>query len=538
MQRGKRGFFLTALSAVSLVACAGSQTAPVTAAEEDDSSLPSESAPEIPERVRADVLGPAPSAVPALPASCPEGRPLPEAHSCTDSLEQLARAVASDDAARDAALNELESCREFPVGFVRALRAELAATECGDALAAPLTHEAASHVSGTWRETLVGLGLAARLRRIGTTPPEEPSSREKAELEEYFKAELFPWIASQASAIQELSSQGAQLSGYARGVVAIEAGMADMRFVELARRVPIPRDMEADAELREVYYASLDEALEPRKTRGRDAALVGLRALAQVGVYEAPRLTQARALLSRVFGGSRVTALDELLLPAAPRAVPNDAEHRLAAELPTPYSAQVLAHLEPEPDLVLALSARGLPTGLAKQLESSEEPRSLWLAGRARLLNGVRYFRREDFQTAHTLLTYALDPKRSTTAPLENAERQDARLLRALAVALSAGPVDAADLLARGPRFAESLGNLAELDALALESGVHAGRAAYNAAYLRELIAAPNSPEIWRDLSARYKRAASLLRGEEQKKAQSRASAAAATEKAIRATMK
>ena len=38
--------------------------------------------------------------------------------------------------------------------------------------------------------------------------------------------------------------------------------------------------MNDDAEIRESYYAALDDAIEPRKARGRDAALVGLRELA------------------------------------------------------------------------------------------------------------------------------------------------------------------------------------------------------------------------------------------------------------------
>src|SRR5690606_3553830 len=120
------------------------------------------------------------------------------------------------------------------------------------------------------------------LRRLATTPPSPPAASDKPTLEAYFKDTLFPRITEQSSAIHRLAERGARLGGYARGIVAVEAGMADMRFVEIARAVPIPKEMQSDPEVRDVYYASRDEALEPRKQRGRNAALAGLSELAGV----------------------------------------------------------------------------------------------------------------------------------------------------------------------------------------------------------------------------------------------------------------
>jgi hypothetical protein len=56
-------------------------------------------------------------------------------------------------------------------------------------------------------------------------------------------------------------------------------------------------------------------ALEPRKARGRDAALAGLAAFADLGVIESPRIDRARQILSQSYAGHRIDALDGLRFP-------------------------------------------------------------------------------------------------------------------------------------------------------------------------------------------------------------------------------
>lgn len=518
---------------LALAACAPKKPAAAPTPAPVEEVQEEEPAPPAP--LRADVLGPSPASVPPASPSCPAGGPAPTARTCPEFLDQLSRALSHDSAARDGELQGLEACSEAASGLVRALRAELSDARCADVLVASLVDQAASDSNapalGVWRETLVGLGLGARLRRLASEPPAVPLSRDKAALQAYFKDNLFPWIADQAAAIQALASQGAQLSGYARGVVAVEAGMADMRFVEIARAVPIPVEMEKDRELSEIYYSSLDEALEARKSRGRDGALVGLLELSRVGIHHDARVDSARALLSRVFGGSRVTALDALLLPAVAPLALGSAIDRIAASAPTPYTAVLLGELEWSPELVRSALERGMPVPVLRQLEASADARSRYLGALARFVSGTIYFRREDFQAADAALGSLLD-----TPDLPQTTRDDATLLRALAVALSAGPIDASALIAKGPRFADALGNFAQLDAVARSKSPHAGRAAYDGAYLRELVAEPGAADTWRDLGARYQQAALKLSGADRKRAQERSQAALATEKAIRKT--
>lgn len=480
------------------------------------------------EKPRADVLRARPAPVPAAPASCVQGELLPAPQSCAALRPQLVRALQLDGAQRDAALQELEVCEELPAGWVRALRAELAPPECGDVLIEPLVTEGSGLAAGPWRDTLVGLALSSRLRRLAVSPPPAPASREKSALEAYFREALFPWVQEQASAIYGLAAQGAALSGYARGVVAIEAGMADMRFVEIVREVPIPVEMEADPEVRDVYYASLDEALEPRKERGRDAALVGLRELARQGVQQDARVDVARQLLSRVFGGKRISALDELLLPPEPELDLSEPVALLAAELPVPYAAEIFSEEALSDVWVFSAQKRGFSLGLARQLETSSEPLWLYRASLARLRSGQLFFRAEDFQTSAHLLSQLLDTEPAARSALSAEQWESARFYRALAVALSAGPRDAVELFARGPRFADALGNLVLLDALAEGTSPHAGRAAFNGAYLRELVVPADAPAAWQDLETRYRRAAQLLQGAERKQAEERAQAARA----------
>ncbi len=453
----------------------------------------------------------------------------PTAQCTPEALASALTAAAVPD--RDAALAALEPCPTWPAGLLRALRAELAPNDCSDALVASALDEAAPRKveRRELSDTLLALALAGRLRRLAVEPPPPPSVHDKATLQAYFKDTLFPWISRQADAIRDLSRAGANLRGYAQGVVAIEAGMADMRFVEIARSVPIPTEMEGDAELRNAYYASLDEALEPRKERGRDAALVGLGQLAQVGVLESPRLRAARDLLSRVYGAHRVDALDALLLPPLPELASAAGEADVALELlpktPTYYAAFVVPEANALTDDQMARRLRAaLEQGVshATQQELTTRPagdQSTLLLARAKLELGRTYFRAEDFAAAERLLQGRRD--------------NEAVFLRALAVSLSAGPRNAAELIRRGPRFADALGNLEALDAVAASKNPWAGAAAFNAVYLRELVAPPGDVVFWQTLEKSYQAAAKKLTGAERKEAEARAAAARDTARSI-----
>ncbi len=480
-----------------------------------------------------------PVALPASPAAVPPpnarcdsfvrassaGAPAAEC-----STAALAHALAASGSEQDAALAALEPCSNWPQGVLRALRAELAPAECADVVVASAL-EGASAQGGQRREmadTLLALGLAGRLRRLAVDPPPPPSVHDKATLQAYFKDTLFPWISRQADAIRDLSRAGAALRGYAQGVVAIEAGMADMRFVEIARGVPIPTEMEGDADLRNAYYAALDEALEPRKERGRDAALVGLGQLAQVGVLRAPRLSAARELLSRVYGAHRLDALDVLLLPALPALPSGATEDKTALELlartPTYYAQFVVPEAGAATDEVAAQRLRasleqGVSHAVQQELATRPGDQSALLLARAKLELGRTYFRAEDFAEAARLL--------------QGRAGDEAQFLHALATALVAGPRNAAELIRKGPRFADALGNLEALDAVAGSKNRWAGAAAFNAAYLRELVAPPGDAAYWRTLEKRYQDAARHLTGTERKEATTRANAARDTARSI-----
>ncbi|MBX3225911.1 MAG: hypothetical protein KIT84_29960 [Labilithrix sp.] len=160
---------------------------------------------------------------------------------------------------------------------------------------------------------LVGLSLAGRLARTAASAPVMKDASDKEKVKKFIQGPLRTWMMEQATAIDTLSAAGTTLAPAGRAIVATEAGMADLRLVDKIRSAPTPSTW--DKELKAVYEAALDEALEPRKTRGRDAALVGLSDFAALGVATDARVDRARALLSKMYGGRRVDALDGLFLP-------------------------------------------------------------------------------------------------------------------------------------------------------------------------------------------------------------------------------
>jgi hypothetical protein len=462
-----------------------------------------------------------PAGVPAADASCQEyvGHSSACATAATSAPKPEALAQALTTSApleRDTELACLESDSSFPAGLIRALRAELAPLGCADVLAMPFLEPRRAELDRSIEDTLIALAAGGRLARLVHQAPELSPPFDKPHFLDFFQATLKPWIVTQAQAIHDLSLSGARLSPYAKGIVAIEAGLADMRFVSVVRKVALPKEMSDDAEVRETYYAALDEALEPRKARGRDAALVGLREFASVGILVDSRVERARALLSEVYAGRRIDALDKLLLPPLSPALDDSTERKLALRLPTFYAGYLLASSSLDAPLLRALVERGLPRALAAQLDPTkldEAQRDLFT--RALLERGRRYFRAEDFALAARL----------SSGDKPSPERA---LYHALASSLQNGPRDASELILRGPQLPNGAVQVAELDRLANEKkNPSAALAAFDAAYLLGLAPPANDAKFWDDLAKRYEAASRTLKDPAQKKLAHESSTAA-----------
>jgi len=462
--------------------------------------------PEVPLNKRALIKSPA--GVPAPPAECAAFVRRKAAGPAVCSSEGEARKALADaiaigaPAGRDAALAALESCAPLPPGMARALRIELAPVPCADALAAPFLAAPPPGTSGLVYDTIYGLALTGKLSRTTKSPPEAPLPHDKASLETWTVAKLKPWITQQADAIQKLSKAGAALSYYGRAVVAVEAGMADMRFIDVARKVPIPDEFKSDEELAEVYYQGLETALEPRKRRGRDAVLVGLGSLATIGLLRDPRVTRARELLSRMYGGAPIDALDALLLPPLETRSPSGVDEQLAARLQSFYASLLLKPNRAEP-LLRFLIERGLALPHRIALSKAElTPEQARLLARARLEMGQAYWRSVDIDEAIALLD-GLSP-----------EPRGARgqLLLATALALRGGPANAAVMMSQAATQGLGVGNVKALDHLASQEGPYQGMAAFNAAYLSQLTAPANAAAAyWDRVAMRYEKASELL---------------------------
>ncbi|MET0411810.1 MAG: hypothetical protein ABW217_10975, partial [Polyangiaceae bacterium] len=243
---------LSAALALCLLACAARPEAPAqhptaatTEAPPVASSEPPSEAPREEQQLE----------LPPAPASCERYRPAAEARQALGGAgcqsprafrESLAQALDAPPDARDAALAALTGCGLPVPGWVTALRAELAEPECADVIVRGAL-EGPVKLRADLSDALKGLALAAQLSRLVRDPPriEQPS---KEQFEAYFKDQLTPWIFQQAHMVHRLSQSAARLAGYGRAVAAVEAGIADMRFVEVVRDVPLPTTMAADAE--------------------------------------------------------------------------------------------------------------------------------------------------------------------------------------------------------------------------------------------------------------------------------------------------
>ena len=356
-------------------------------------------------------LGKAPAGVTKAPAVCDEyakNKPA-AAPACGDrdsALAELDKALAlaapgADGAAppadavkaRDAALAALESCAGIPAGVVRALRADLAPAACGDVLAEPLLKKPPKDLRADVHEALFGMALAARLGRAGGAFPELSPPFSKDRVKKHVDGPIARWMKDVATAVQDMSEAATKLRFYGGAIAAVAAGNADLALVEQVRGAPIPDEMQKDEEARNIYYASLDEALEPRKKRGRNAALVGLIKFAEVGAVHDGRVKEARRLLSKLYGGRRIDALDRLMLPAAPAAPSGSVDERLAARLPSFYAGILLdPKVTSQAGVLAAFTSRGLPLAHRQALSAaSPSPDLAPHVARAHLALGQLY---------------------------------------------------------------------------------------------------------------------------------------------------
>ncbi len=482
---------------------------------------------------KAKLLAPPPGLAP-VPAACQayatrkgEGKV-----ACADP----ARALAALDAAlgratpeqRDAALVDLEGCAGLPGGVARALRAELAPVECGEAIVEPYLKTPPPSANGIVYGALLGQAVSARLALTAQNPPTLAPPHDRARVLDFVKGPMRAWLEQQALAIETISHAAAELPYYGKGIAAVEAGIADLRLVEAVRGGPIPDEFKKDDELKNAYYGSLDQMLDPRKDRGRDAALAGLKELALVGVIHDGRVERARTMLSRLYGGRRIDALDALLVPALPSAAPASVEERLAARLPTLYAGLLLdEQAASRAGTLRQLVDRGVPLPQRLSLRKAElTPEARALYARAHLELGRLYWRAVDFDQAAALAATA----RAAAASDETT------FTLALALALRNGPDDATDMMRKAPRSLPRAQSAA-LDALAA-AGVHgryAGFAAFDAALLHQLASPEGAgPAYWTDVAERFHAAAALLANPAQRAlADDRAKAAEAVAHAV-----
>lgn len=417
----------------------------------------------------------------------------------------------TNESKRDTLLVALEGCTGLPAGLVRALRAEMAPVACADAIVEPFLAKPPANLSTTIQHVLVGHALAGRLSRMGGDLPvmKAPFTRER--VLEHVKGPIAQWLVAQTSAIEETSQTGTKLASYGRGLVAVEAGMADMRLVQSAREVPLPKDF--DEELRSIYYGALDEALEPRKTRGRDAALVGLAEFAAAGAIQDARLDRLRDFLSKLYKGRRLTTLDALALPPLPPLAPQTAEERLATRLPTFYAAQLFDAAQSTGEGMLrALLERGIPAPIRLALDHAPpQGEALRLYARARVELGRKYLRALDYDEAIELISRWPQPEQRP---------DDLTLLLALSLALRDGPENAAQYMLRSSSISLGADDVRALDEIA--SGKIAASLSAEAAFDAALLLFVSPPENtdaahWRGVATRLRSSSAKLSDEKTK---------------------
>lgn len=200
------------------------------------------------------------------------------------------------------------------------VKAATAATpECTDVVVDPVLSKR-TEVKDVTGHTLIALSLGGKLARMAA-PKDMPVLKDtssKAKVMAFINGPFKEWYVTQHGAIDSLAKAGSLVPPPGRAIVAVEAGMADMRLADQMRSAPIPAEWAKDAELKRAYEGALEDAMNPIKNRGRDAALVGLTDYGNAQTANEPRVDRARVLLSKLYGGRRIDALDNLIVPNAP----------------------------------------------------------------------------------------------------------------------------------------------------------------------------------------------------------------------------
>lgn len=419
--------------------------------------------------------------------------------SCSQSVLD---AVVLEPVERDRTLFALEACPGAGGALATVLRADFAPRECADVVLEPslgkLDDRGASPslVHGAW-----GLVLAAKLSRTVTAPPKLDGAATKEAIVKYMQTALRPWFVEQARSIDDLAARAAKIDRYGRAVSAVEAALADARFVEAARSAPIPDAWKNDEELKTVYYAALDEVLEPRKVRARSAALEALKHFADIGVLHDDRLDRARALVGKMYAGRRIDALDGLLL-ATPAIESNGA----FARLPTFYVDEVLATKKTWTDAELTdMLVRGVPTTIRRDSRPIEDVKTRSALAQARVALAAKYWRSSFADAA---------------IPVLAAEKGN-RTTLALALALHSGPDDANALVAGSAQQKLRPFDTRALDALAASADRPvAAASAYNAGvFARAVIPADADAAYFEAVAKRFHRAEELFDGAKERAA-------------------
>jgi hypothetical protein len=392
-----------------------------------------------------------------------------------------------------ASLERLESCAAAPPGFIRALRAELSPFECADVLTDPVIKSHPSNMEPAVAHQLVGLSLAAKLSRTAQAAPSPPKGKtDKNALLAFIGGPFKKWFLAEGSMIEQLSNASAHGErSCGQGIAAVAAGVADMRFVDRARKAPIPDEWAKDKEIAGVYYGALDEALDPRKARGRDAALVGLDILAQCGYVHDTHVEEARALLEAMYAGKRVVALTGLVIPPTTTAPPTP----LLMKLPAFYADRLVG--TPDEAALTAWTVRGMPPAARASMEgriANADAKTRKLYARARLASGIAHVRGVDFD-------------RSVSATWGNGPESLFEVN--LALVLRKGPSSAAELMRLPSPGALKWRETSELDDLAASDKPDAPYAEFDAAYL-QFIAAPDGADAdyFMKLKARFDKVA------------------------------
>ena len=200
---------------------------------------------------------------------------------------------------------------------------------------------------------------------------------------EFIRGPMRSWFETQAGAIEDIARAAAELPYYAKGIAAIEAGVADLRLVEVARNAPIPDEFAKDEELRNTYYASLDQWLDPARTVAETRPSSASRS-SRSSLLHDERLDRAGLLVAYVRGAthrrSRCAAAS-----AAPPGAPICARGAPRGSPPTLYAGLLLDEAAAtRPATLRQLLNHGLPLPqriAMRTLPTSPEVRELYARG-------------------------------------------------------------------------------------------------------------------------------------------------------------